>query len=564
MMTIDFFDSIHAEKYRGEGEDFREWSNRHASALKDSDEHFRAYRSVVRDQRFLPGGRVQSAMGSPRQVTGFNCYVMPTIQDTFVDGPDSIMDVAAKAAQTMRMGGGVGYDFSTLRPRGSRIASLGSRSSGPIAFMEIYDAVCRAVMSAGHRRGAQMAVLRIDHPDIEEFVRAKQNTTRLTGFNVSIAVTDQFMRHLKRGEPFPLCWGGREYERINPAALWEEIMRSTWDWAEPGILFIDRINEMNNLYYCEEIAATNPCGEQPLPPNGACLLGSFNLPQYMHPGGRFDYEQFHADIPHVVRAMDNVIDRTIYPLPEQETEAKMKRRMGLGVTGLANALESMGMKYGSVEFLAEEENIMAALRANLYRASALLAAEKGAFPLYDRDKYLAGRFVRDLPKNVRDLIAQHGIRNSHLTSIAPTGTISLAAGNVSSGIEPPFALSYTRQVTGFDGVEIVDVQDYAYRTWGVEGKTAAECSVDDHLHVLAVAQWYVDSACSKTININPSMPWEEFKDVYMKAWELGCKGVTTFNPGGKRMGILTAPSQSESDGGACRIDPETGTRSCDE
>lgn len=734
--TKTFSDEIHAEKYRGNNESFREWSARVANALKDNDEHFDRLRDVLLEQRFLPGGRVQAAMGSPRAITAFNCYVMPTIQDTFVDGEDSIMDVARKAAQTMRMGGGVGYDFclapdtlilksdltwekvsnlekddelvafdeelnltkntfkrskvlenkkvtqptyvvrtnrgnvtasadhfwvvrraknfpfkkkgqgykwvktkdlkkddqiafttepweiqencwlsgildgegnklcgkttkssyvksiefigeqelwatetetktliangflshnSTLRPRGDLITKLQSKSSGPLSFMEIYDAVCRATMSAGHRRGAQMGVLRIDHPDVEEFIRAKQNRDRLTGFNISLAVTDKFMKAVTAGaDAFELSWGGRTYSEVDPANLWEEIMRSTWNWAEPGVLFIDRINKMNNLHYCETIAATNPCGEQPLPPNGACLLGSFNLVKYIHRDGRgFDWDMLANDVETVVPAMDNVVDRTKYPLVEQREEAKNKRRMGLGVTGLANALEILGHVYGSASFLEQQAQVMGFITNRCYVASADVAGRKEPFPLYEPDAYMEGGFVRTLEPTTRDTIYSQGIRNSHLTSIAPTGTISLAAGNVSSGIEPPYALEFTRTVKEFDGEKQVAIMDYAWGEHGVRGKTATEATLDEHLAVLATAQCFIDSACSKTINVDPSTPWEEFKAVYTKAWELGTKGVTTFNPGGKRMGILTETA-SEEEGAACRIDPETGTRTCDE
>ena len=567
-MPNNFFDEIHAEKYRAPGESFREAMCRVASALKDTDEHYHALKDILISQRFLPAGRVQAAMGSPRRVTAYNCAVAPMIKDSFTDGQDSIMDVAAKAAKTMRMGCGYGYDFSTLRPRGALIKSLGSRSSGPVAFMEIYDAVCRATMSAGHRRGAQMGVLRVDHPDIEEFVRAKQNTGRLTGFNVSVAVTDEFIRALSANNPFPLRWGTRDYGEIDPRALWEEIMRSAWDWGEPGVLFIDRINEWNNLWYCEEIAATKPCSEQPLPPNGTCLLGSFNLTKYVKPradqyvdslhGGIIDFELLHRDISAVILAMDNVVDRTIYPLSEQEAEAKSKRRMGLGVTGLANALEALGYSYGSPDFLRVEARVLEFIRDRCYTESAVIAAAKGPFPAFRRDDYLSGKFISTLPPAVRDLIAAHGTRNSHLLSIAPTGTISLCAGNVSSGIEPPFSLSTKRLVRGEDGFVEVSVTDYAAREWGVRGKTAPECSLDDHLNVLAVAQRYVDSAVSKTVNVDPGTPWADFEGLYLKAWSMGCKGLSTFNSGGKRLGIL-----SSEDDAACRIDPETGTKTCE-
>ena len=557
-------DNLHAEKYRSKGESFREWSNRVASALKDSDENFKELRDLLLNQRFLPAGRVQAAMGSPRRVTAYNCFVSAIIQDTFTDGPDSIMGVASQAAQTMRMGGGIGYDFSTLRPNGARISTLDSKSSGPIAFMDIFDSVCRVTASAGNRRGAQMGVLRIDHPDIEEFIRAKQNTNKLTGFNVSIAVTDEFMKELTNGGNFTLKWGGRNYSTINAKALWEEIMRSTWDWAEPGVLFIDKINEMNNLHYCETISATNPCAEQALPPNGACLLGSFNLVKYLFEK-EFNWSLLEKDISLATRAMDNVIDRTIYPLEAQEIEAKKKRRMGLGVTGLANAGEALGFRYGSPDFVRFTARVLKFIRDNVYKASALLAKEKGVFPLFSKDAYLSGKFIQTLPANIRDLIALYGIRNSHLTSIAPTGTISLCADNVSSGVEPVYKYSTERTILGENGPEVFKLEDYGVRTLGVYGKTTEECSVADHLGVLATAQKFVDSAVSKTINIDPNIKWDDFKNIYYQAWLNDCKGVTTFNPNGKRMGIF-APTKDEttSEGGACYINPVTGDKSCEE
>jgi ribonucleoside-diphosphate reductase alpha chain len=478
-----------------------------------------------------------------------------------VEGAGSIMARAREAATTMRMGGGIGYCFSTLRPRGDSIRKLDSRSSGPISFMEIFNSIGLCIASAGHRRGAQMGTMRIDHPDIEEFVRAKQNNDRLTGFNVSVGVTDEFMACLSESRPFPLKFEGRVYREVDPHDLWEMIMRSTWDWAEPGVLFIDRINQMNNLRYCETIATTNPCGEQPLPPYGACLLGSFNLVKYVRGVNpitrdlpRFDVEQFKRDIPVVVRAMDNVVDRAIYPLREQEQEAQSKRRMGLGVTGLANALEALGHPYGSDTFLEMEESILRTLRDEAYRASVELAKEKGPFPLFD-NRYLDSEFVSQLPSDVRDGIAEHGIRNSHLTSIAPTGTISLCADNVSSGIEPVFAYESLRTIIGPDGSEEHVVQDYGMRVFGVPGKRSQEVTAQEHLAVLAVAYRYVDSAVSKTCNVPADMPWDDFKQLYVDAYDMGCKGCTTFQVGGMRGAMMVEKS--------CRIDTETGRRECD-
>ena len=524
--------------------------------------------------RFLPAGRVQSAIGSRRITTAYNCFVSGEIEDSMA----SIMDRAAEAAETMRRGGGIGYDFSKIRPRGAKIKSLDSQSSGPISFMGIFDAVCQTIASSGHRRGAQMGVLRVDHPDIEEFIRAKRNSDKLTGFNISVGITDAFMEALTNDsdDSFTLCFDGIDYKTISAKALWDEIMSSTWDWAEPGVLFIDRITEMNNLHYCEEIAATNPCGEQPLPAYGACLLGSFNLTKYVEADG-FNFTQFKKDIPEVVRAQDNIIDRTIYPLKQQADEAKNKRRMGLGVTGLANAGELLGMPYASPEFLVWAEKVFACLRDNCYRASARLAAEKGAFPLY-REAYLQSNFIRTLPASVKKEIREHGIRNSHLTSIAPTGTISIVADNISGGIEPVFSHYYDRTIQTFDGPIIERVEDYAYAR-GVNGRAANDISVQEHLAVLLLAQHYIDSACSKTCNVGDDVSYEDFKKVYVDAWKGGAKGCTTFRMSGKRFGILNTieetveeEAQVSSEAAevvqetgaveACFIDPLTGQKEC--
>lgn len=574
-------------KYRGRGETFREAMNRVADALKDDNQHYQDFREILLDMRFLPAGRVQAAMGAPRVTTPFNCFVSGVIHDDMND----IMEKAKEAAQTMRLGGGIGYDFSTLRPRGEIIKSLDSRSSGPISFMTIYDAVCQTIASAGHRRGAQMGVLRVDHPDIEEFIEAKANKTKLTNFNISVGITDKFMDAVKANTDFDLVFGGRVYSTIRARYLWDKLLRHTWNWAEPGILFIDRINKKNNLWYCENITTTNPCGEQPLPPYGACLLGSFNLTKYMLDGGimgydegpqynplmRFDYKRFERDIPIVVRAMDNIIDRCVYPLEAHKEEAQDKRRMGLGVTGVANAIEAMGKWYGSDEFVKELSNILTKLRDGAYNASVDLAIEKGAFPLYD-EKLLKSEFARTLPKGIRNRIREHGLRNSHLLSIAPTGTISISADNVSSGIEPVFSLDYNRIIQTFDGPKTERIEDYGVRVFGVNGRVSADVPVSDHVKVLTAASHYIDSACSKTCNVGDDVTWDEFKDVYMLAYEGGASGCTTFRASGKRAGILTAASVedvaveveevpdtfiNESGGAACYYDPKTGIRSCE-
>lgn len=578
--TLSISEEISQMKYRSKGESFKEAMTRVADALKDSDEHYKQFREILLDQRFLPAGRVQAAMGAPREVTAFNCFVSGTLEDSM----DSIMEKAAEAAQTMRLGGGIGYDFSSLRPRGDHIASLDSRSSGPISFMGIFDAICKTIASAGHRRGAQMGVLRVDHPDIEEFIKAKNNSTTLTQFNVSVGVTDDFMDAVINDKMFDLVFEGKRYKTVRARYLWDEILRSTWDWAEPGVLFIDTINKKNNLGYCETIAATNPCGEQPLPPYGACLLGSFNLTKYIYTDGEgegkirvFDYETLKHDIAPVVRAMDNVIDRTVYPLEAQRREAQSKRRMGLGVTGVANAGEALGYEYGSPEFLEWLEEVMTVIRDTCYQSSISLALEKGPFPMFIADKYLESGFARTLPENIRRDIHNYGIRNSHLLSVAPTGTISLSADNVSSGIEPVFSHSYERTIQTFEGPKVEKVEDYGYRVFGVKGKTANELSVFDHVKVLNTASRFVDSACSKTCNVGDDVTWDQFKDVYMRAYLGGASGCTTFRASGKRYGILNAAAVEDvaeepeveedtefvEESGACYYDPSTGLRQCE-
>ena len=570
--TLPVSKQTHAEKYRSYGETFKECCSRIANALKDNDEHYHGFRDILLDMRFMPAGRVQAAMGSSKKITGFNCFVSGTIADSFVEGDGNIMQRATEAAATMRMGGGIGYDFSPLRPKGDLIRSLESAASGPVSFMDIYNSVCKTIASAGHRRGAQMAVLRVDHPDVEEYIYSKQNSTELTGFNISLGITDEFMKAVKGGTDFDLSWDGRVYRTVDARNLFEKIMRSTWGYAEPGVLFLDTINRMNNLYYCEEIAATNPCSEQCLPPFGACLLGSFNLVQYIKPTSKhevfetlvehkFDWAKLKRDIPPVVRAMDNVTDRTEFPLKKQRQEALQKRRMGLGVTGLANAGEALGYAYGTKAFLQFERRVLRIINDGCYLASAKLAEEKGPFPLFDKRNYMNSNFIKaTLGPRVKEAIEKSGIRNSHLTSIAPTGTISLCADNISSGVEPVFSLSLKRTIIGPNGPKVETIDDYGMRVFRVRGKTSSQCTADDHLGVLIEAQKWIDSSVSKTCNVSPNMPWEDFKQIYMRAWEYGCKGVSTFNPGGERMGIL---QEDEAGIEACYLDPTTGLNTCE-
>lgn len=578
---------VHREKYRSESESFRESMNRVAAALQDNHEHYMGFRDAIMEMRFLPPGRVQAGAGSLKNVTLFNCFVMNTIHDSFTDGPThaemeeyhkrhrfaplSIMDTAKNAAQTMRMGGGVGYDISTLRPKGDIIRGVQSTTDGPLAFAHIWDAVCRATSSAGNRRGAQMLVLRVDHPDIVDFIHAKQAAQEvpyeyrpLRGFNMSIGITDEFMECLATGKAFPLKFNGQIYREVDPLALWDMIMRGTYDWAEPGVLFIDTINRMNNLWYCEHIAATNPCGEQPLPPYGACLLGSLNLPKYLvkdedgHYG--FSYSQLDQDLPHIIRAMDNVNDRTRFPLFEQQIEAKRKRRMGIGVTGLANCIEAMGHPYGSQGFLKAQSEIMSFIRDQLYMGSALLAREKGSFEMFDAEKYCDGEFIKTLDPEVQKVIRTHGIRNSHLTSIAPTGTISFCADNVSSGVEPVVGYQQERRVIMKEGSVVVGCEDYGVSHLGVHGKRIMEVTAQEHVDVLIAAQKHVDSAVSKTCNVPEEYPYEDFKDLYRRAYEGGAKGCTTYRPNGNYPDVIKSAdlADTEPEPEACGFDPKTG------
>lgn len=584
-----YSEQVHASKYRLPGESFRDAMSRVAGALQDNKDHYHTFREVLLDMRFLPAGRVQSAMGAPKLVTAYNCFVGGEIPDSFVETDNehgsSIMDRAREGAQTMRMGGGLGNDFSTLRPSGALIEKIQSASTGPIAFMGIFNSVGDATSSTGERRGAQMGVLRIDHPDILSFINAKHDNTTLKRFNISVGVTDEFMEYLFAKKPFPLRFGGKVYRYVDPEELWEMLMRSTWDWAEPGVLFIDRINEMNNMWYAEKIAATNPCGEQPLPPHGACLLGSFNLVKYarrrLDGTYYFDFDQFTLDIPPVVRAMDNIIDRTIYPLPAQELEAKNKRRMGLGVTGMANTIEACGHLYGTPGFIEMEHRILAHLTRESYLASVDLAEEKGPFPLYDRERYGASKFIATLDSDVRERINISGIRNSHLISYAPTGTISMTADNISSSIEPAYQWRSERPVE-LPGMVVNMLQyDYGFREFHVRGRRAAngEISAREHVDVLVAAQSHCDSAVSKTVNCDKSILWDDFKGIYIDAFERGAKGCTTFQKDGKRFGLFKAEVEADdipfpergigevnhghADAEACTFDPATGRRTCE-
>jgi len=515
------------------------------------------FEAAMSEFRFLPAGRIVAGAGTNRDVTLFNCFVMGTIPDDM----SGIFEHLREAALTMQQGGGIGYDFSTLRPRGAPVKGVGADASGPLSFMDVWDSMCRTIMSAGYRRGAMMATLRCDHPDIEAFIAAKQEAGRLRMFNLSVLITDAFMDAVREDRDWDLSFAGTCYKTVSARGLWDAIMQATYEYAEPGVIFIDRINRANNLQYCETISATNPCGEQPLPPYGACLLGSINLARLVidpfEENARFDDDSLAELVPVAVRMMDNVIDASRFPLDAQAAEAAAKRRIGLGVTGLADALIMCGARYGSAQAVDLTKRWMRAIRDHAYRASAALAAEKGAFPLYDADAYLAGETVSGLPEDVRDAIRANGIRNALLTSVAPTGTISLFADNVSSGIEPVFSYTYTRNVLMPDGSQREEeVSDYAYRLWRrLKGNaplpasfvSAQDIAPGDHVVMQAAAQKYVDSSISKTINVPADLPFDAFKDVYLQAWDTGCKGCTTYRPNDVTGSVLQVREQQDLD-----------------
>lgn len=505
--------------------------------------------------KYLPAGRITAGAGTARNVTLFNCFVMGTVPDSM----GGIFDALKEAALTMQQGGGIGYDFSTIRPRGAEVKGVAADASGPLSFMDVWDAMCRTIMSAGSRRGAMMATMRCDHPDVEAFIEAKKDPARLRMFNLSVLVTDDFMDAVKADGPWELVFGGKVYRTIPARDLWNKIMRNTYDFAEPGVIFIDRINKANNLGYIETIAATNPCGEQPLPPYGACLLGSINLPTLVTGAftdkARLDPKAMEELVRTAVRMMDNVVDASRFPLPQQQAEAQNKRRIGLGVTGLADALLMLGLRYGSEEAAKQTEEWMHAIARVSYLASVDLAKEKGAFPLFDADGYLASGNMAQMDDDVRAAIRSHGIRNALLTSIAPTGTISLYAGNVSSGIEPVFAYAYTRKVLQKDGSRTEEeVVDYAVRLWR---ETHGEAPLPDyfvnaqtlppldHVRMQAAAQKWIDSSISKTINCPEDISFDEFKEVYMAAWDQGCKGCTTYRPNDVTGSVLTVSEASD-------------------
>ncbi len=499
--------------------------------------------------KLLPAGRIMSGCGTARNVTLSNTFVMRTIPDSLI----GIMDTIKDAALTMQMGGGIGFDFSTLRPAGEPVAGFDGPAAGPLAAMDICDAVCQMLVT-GMGRGAMMATLRCDHPDIESFVMAKAERTRLRNFNLSVMVTDRFMAAVRNAEDWDLVWNGRPVRRIKATDLWDRIMAQTYAAAEPGVLFIDRINAANPLNYLETISATNSCAEQPLPPNGTCPLASINLTRLViapfTPEARFDLAELRRLAGIAVRLLDNTIDASRYALTAQERQAKMQRRIGVGVTGVADAIAMLGAQYGSPKAVFLLGSWMQTLQNEAYRASARLAAERGPFPLYVEAEHLSQPCIRALDADVRAEVEQHGLRNGTLTTIAPTGTISMFAGNVSSGIEPIFSTSYLRVITNPDGTKSLErVVDYAVWSHGtIFGTgvplpesivTAADLDPFDHIRMQAAAQKWVDSGISKTVNCPEDIPFTAFKDIYLEAYDAGCKGCTTYRPNAVTGSVLS-------------------------
>jgi ribonucleoside-diphosphate reductase alpha chain len=509
---------------------------------------------AMSDFSVIPAGRIVAGAGTGRNVTLMNCYVLGNVPDSL----EGIMDILKAGALTMKEGGGIGTDFSTLRPKGAMIETLGSASSGPLAFMDQWDAMCRSIMSAGHRRGAMMGTLRIDHPDIEAFIEAKRDSKRFRMFNISILVPDAFMAAVRLDDGWDLKFGDKVYKRVRAVELWDKVMQATYDVADPGVIFIDRVNATNPLNYAEEITCTNPCGEQPLPPWGACCLGSVNLTRMVRDPftarASVDYVKLNSATQTLLRMLDNVLDVSHYPLEQQRQESMNKRRVGIGITGLADMFAMLGYRYDSLEAVKCATSVADNVRAAAEQETFYLGEEKGSFPLYDAEKYGNGKTV-----------FKHR-RNSHVTSIAPTGTISLFAGNISSGIEPIFDLSLKRKILQKDDSwKQVEISDYAWGLFndtafprGRDDKfindsdrstwvTAADIKPIDHLNILAAVQPYVDSSISKTINCPKSISFEDFKDIYLEAYRLGCKSCTTYRPNEVTGSILSSDSMAVSE-----------------
>lgn len=540
---LDYYDQLHHEKYRDQNQSKSQHEHTIANNLGSNFEHRAKLYNSLYNNRFLPAGRIQAALGATeREVSPFNCSVSQRIEDSM----DSIMDALSNAAKILRLGTGIGYNFSNLRPRGAEIKKLRTESSGPLSFMKIFDVMASTIASSGHRRGAQMGIMNVDHPDIEAFIDAKMVKDTFRQFNLSVGITDAFMDAVEKDLPWVLSFNGVSYKELRAKYLWEKITRNAYNSAEPGIIFIDRLNDMNNLWYCEKMEATNPCAEQPLPPHGLCTLGSFNLVGYISTNGVFDTDLFRQDIHAWVEAYDNIFDTAIYAIPEHRKEALSKRRIGLGFTGIANAIEYLCRQpnYGSLEFCGILNGLCEELRNESYRASINLAKTRGPFELFD-SRYTQSKFIQTLPEDIQQNIAKFGIRNSHLISYAPCGTISQVAGNVSSGVEPIFYHSVSRDVHMKEGKINVTLNDYMVREHGFKGKTLNECSVEDHMRVAETIQRNCDSSISKTVNVAANCSYEDYSQIYVQAHKLGLKGITVYRPTEIRGAVITEAKKDE-------------------
>lgn len=547
-LEFQYYDQLHHEKYRDSKQTKAQHDQVLSKRLSSNESHRLHLLGALSGGRVLPAGRIQAALGATeREVSPFNCSVSQRIDDSM----DSIMAALANAAKILRLGTGIGYNFSNLRPRGAEIKKLKTESSGPLSFMNIFDVMASTIASSGHRRGAQMGIMNVDHPDIEAFIDAKMQKYAYRQFNLSVGITDAFMQAVNSDAEWTLSFAGKSYKTIRARSLWEKITRNAYNSAEPGLIFIDRLNDQNNLFYCEKIEATNPCAEQPLPPYGLCTLGSFNLVAYLEADSstntfRFNYDRYLSDIFAVVEAYDNIFDDAVYAIPEHKTDALNKRRIGLGLTGIANAIELIVGRpcYGEPEFILHLDKMCRVLRDGTYKASIELAKKRGKFPLYS-DDYLESKFIETLPQKLQDEIYYHGVRNSHLISYAPCGTISQVAGNISSGVEPVFYHEVSRDVYMKQGKINVTLKDYAYRHFDFKGKTLDECSVEDHMAVAKTIQKYCDSSISKTVNVAANCSYEDYTKIYVQAHKLGLKGITVYRPTELRGAVITEAKKSE-------------------
>ena len=543
----EYYDRLHHEKYR---DTHQSRHNHHCTLAKNlatNADHYMKLLPILQSNRFLPAGRIQAALGATeREVSPFNCSVSQPVGDSI----DSIYNALTNAAKILRLGTGIGYNFSSIRPFRDLVVKLQSHASGPISYMGLYDCSAKLIASAGHRRGAQMGIMNISHPDIEAFIDAKMVKGQLESFNISVGITDNFMEAVRNNDNWNLVFNGKVYKTLSARYLWDKILKNAYESAEPGVVFLDTMNKQNNLFYCEEIEATNPCSEQPLPPYGLCTLGSFNLVDYIYEGGQgwtFNVDRFKHDISVVVEAYDNIFDNALYAIPEHRIDALNKRRIGLGLTGIANAIEMMVGKpsYGEPQFNRTLNIIAKMLQDEAYRASVKLAKERGPFPLFDPIQYLQSPYIKNLDADIQRDIELHGIRNSHLISYAPCGTISQIAGNISSGVEPVFYHTLSRSVFMKDGKEQLTLTDYVYREFGFKGKTLEECTVEQHMAVGEICQRYCDSAVSKTVNVAPNCTYEEYKGIFEKAYELGMKGITVYRPTELRGAVIVKAEDNE-------------------